>query len=83
MTSVPKPLKFLRAHYPGMKAIYERMSPSDNRQALADVLSVLAMNAGAEGARESLNFRLQGSKQPVGDWGHEYVRCDALHHGSP
>mmetsp|Transcript_16474 Transcript_16474/g.49335 ORF Transcript_16474/g.49335 Transcript_16474/m.49335 type:complete len:898 (+) Transcript_16474:187-2880(+) len=74
MTSVPKPLKFLRAHYPGMKAIYERMSPSDNRQALADVLSVLAMNAGAEGARESLNFRLQGSKQPVGDWGHEYVR---------
>ena len=77
MTSVPKPLKFLRAHYPGMKAVYERMPPSDNRKALADVLSVLAMNSGAEGARESLHFRLAGSSESVGAWGHEYVRCAA------
>lgn len=78
MTSVPKPLKFLRSHYPGMKAIYQRMSAGDNRQALADVLSVLAMNAGAEGARECLNFRLAGSSETAGSWGHEYVRCAEL-----
>ena len=61
-----------------MKAIYQRMSAGDNRQALADVLSVLAMNAGAEGARECLNFRLAGSSETAGSWGHEYVRCADL-----
>lgn len=75
MTSVPKPLKFLRQHYAGLKATFEAM-PADapNRAAMADVLSVLAMNSGAEGARESLRFRLAGSSDSVGAWGHEYVR---------
>lgn len=75
MTSVPKPLKFLRQHYTGLKATLEGM-PADNpnRAALADVLSVLAMNSGAEGARESLRFRLAGSNESVGAWGHEYIR---------
>ena len=41
MTSVPKPLKFLRAHYATLKKAFEAL-PKDhpNRQAFADVLSV-------------------------------------------
>lgn len=74
MTSVPKPLKYLRAHYAGMKSTFEGMPASENRQAMADVLSVLAMNAAPEGKRESLSFKLQGTTGEVGAWGHEYVR---------
>jgi RPN1 N-terminal domain len=71
MTSVPKPLKFLRQHYSGLKATCDAMPEgSANKAALADVLSVLAMNSGAEG----LKYRLAGSSDSVGAWGHEYVR---------
>lgn len=77
MTSVPKPLKFLRQHYAGLKATLEGMPTGNpNRAAMADVLSVLAMNSGAEGARESLTFRLAGSNESVGAWGHEYIRWE-------
>lgn len=31
MTSVPKPLKFLRPHYGKLKEIYEGMAPGENR----------------------------------------------------
>ena len=75
MTSVPKPLKFLRSHYGELKALSAGIPVGPNAQALADILSVLAMTAGKEGARESLHFRLLGSSQAVGSWGHEYVRC--------
>ncbi|KAK9842343.1 hypothetical protein WJX81_007723 [Elliptochloris bilobata] len=74
MTSVPKPLKFLRSHYGPLKEAYERTPAGDNRRGLADVLSVLAITTGKEGERESLRFRLEGSKVEVGLWGHEYVR---------
>ncbi|GAB4816037.1 hypothetical protein N2152v2_003083 [Parachlorella kessleri] len=75
MTSVPKPLKFLRPHYEGLKAQYEAMdAASENKVALADVVSVLAMTSAAEGSRETLKYRLQGSQQDVGLWGHEYIR---------
>ena len=110
MTSVPKPLKFLRSHYGraplslpvhvetevvgtlrlvptrrplsslcdshgscvlacrSLKEAYERTPAGDNRRALADVLSVLAITTGKEGERESLRFRLEGSK--VRPWDH-------------
>ena len=58
MTSVPKPLKFLRAHYEGLKTQYGNLPASNaNRPALADVLSVLAITSGKEGERESLHYR--------------------------
>ncbi|CAG8559320.1 8361_t:CDS:10 [Diversispora eburnea] len=56
MTSVPKPLKFLRPHYATITEVYESWSPSDNKN------------------RDSLKFRLQGSSEDPGSWGHEYVR---------
>lgn len=49
MTSVPKPLKFLRPHFTDLKLFYEKLTIDSNpdfillRARLADVLSVLAM----------------------------------------
>ncbi|KAL7219288.1 hypothetical protein ACSBR2_012378 [Camellia fascicularis] len=74
MTSVPKPLKFLRPHYGALKAYYDTMADSDLKYLLADVLSVLAMTMSAEGERESLKYRLLGSEGDTVSWGHEYVR---------
>ena len=34
MTSVPKPLKFLRPHYPDLQALYETWQPSENKVSL-------------------------------------------------
>lgn len=31
MTSVPKPLKFLRPHYPELQRLYELWSPSEDK----------------------------------------------------
>eukprot|EP00894_Picocystis_sp_ML_P000197 jgi/Pico_ML_1/50714/g1874.t2 len=43
MTSVPKPLKFLKAHFLTLKECYEKMIDGENKRFLADVISVLAM----------------------------------------
>lgn len=77
MTSVPKPLKFLREHYPSIKEAYEKMKDQDTKKFCADVISVLAM--GVSGTvdgdkRECLKYCLLGTMSDVGEWGHEYVR---------
>lgn len=78
MTSVPKPLKFLRPHYPEMQELYERW-PADvaaGKGLFADILSVLAMTYSDTGKRETLMYRMKGgSDEDPGTWGHEYVRC--------
>lgn len=76
MTSVPKPLKFLRPHYPKLKTHYVDVMPKDhaNKAQYADVLSILAMTLGNDQERDSLRFRLEGTKDSVGAYGHEYVR---------
>ncbi|XP_075476361.1 26S proteasome non-ATPase regulatory subunit 2 homolog A-like [Primulina tabacum] len=74
MTSVPKPLKFLRPHYGTLQAQYEKMTDSDLKKLLADILSVLALTMSPEGERASLKYRLLGSDGDIGSWGHEYVR---------
>ncbi|XP_048580895.1 26S proteasome non-ATPase regulatory subunit 2 isoform X1 [Nematostella vectensis] len=71
MTSVPKPLKFLRPHYASMKEVYQGWPDGENKRFLADIISVLAMVS--EG-RECLQFRMLGSKESLESWGHEYVR---------
>ena len=45
-----------------------------NRKALADILSVLAMTMAEPGKRESLRYKLEGTRSELGDWGHEFVR---------
>ncbi|XP_053982207.1 26S proteasome non-ATPase regulatory subunit 2 [Hylaeus anthracinus] len=72
MTSVPKPLKFMRPHYDTMKAIYEKITNVKAKELCSDIISVLAMTMG-EG-RECLKYRLTGSALAIGEWGHEYVR---------
>lgn len=75
MTSVPKPLKFLRPHFAPLKSYYASTMPDgENKVFLADVLSVLAMTMGDASRCESLRFKLRGSEEPPHLWGHEYVR---------
>ena len=75
MTSVPKPLKFLRPHYDALKAVYQSMSASHSmKRPMADVMSVLAMTMAERGTRECLKFKLQGTSTNVSSWGHEFVR---------
>eukprot|EP00578_Thalassiosira_sp_NH16_P013993 CAMPEP_0181124866 /NCGR_PEP_ID=MMETSP1071-20121207/26727_1 /TAXON_ID=35127 /ORGANISM="Thalassiosira sp., Strain NH16" /LENGTH=955 /DNA_ID=CAMNT_0023210235 /DNA_START=74 /DNA_END=2941 /DNA_ORIENTATION=+ len=99
MTSVPKPLKFLRPKFDVLKGYYgsiEGKAIEGEREMvflrarLADVLAVLAMTLGKHEERESLNFKLKGTKDydllvalgdsesasddNLGSWGHEFVR---------
>ena len=67
MSAVPKPLKFLRGHYPALVDAHARMaaagpSAAKDAAALADVLSVLAISAAPRGARDSLKYRLAGEQ---------------------
>lgn len=72
MTSVPKPLKFMKPHYGTMKEIYAKLTKEDIKKECADIISVLAMTMG-EG-RECLKYRLLSDINGIRDWGHEYVR---------
>ncbi|KAF5362663.1 hypothetical protein D9758_009578 [Tetrapyrgos nigripes] len=82
MTSVPKPLKFLRPHYPDLQALYETWPASEDKSLFADILSVLAMTYSDTQPRGTLRYRLLSSSlrpsdSPLADpgsWGHEYVR---------
>ncbi|KAE9388117.1 26S proteasome regulatory complex, non-ATPase subcomplex, Rpn1 subunit [Gymnopus androsaceus JB14] len=82
MTSVPKPLKFLRPHFPDLQALYETWPASENKSHFADILSVLAMTYSDTQPRGTLKYRLlSASLRPAnsplvdpGTWGHEYVR---------
>ncbi|CAK9782743.1 endopeptidase [Cutaneotrichosporon oleaginosum] len=77
MTSVPKPLKFLRPHYEDMGKIRDSWSTElkEQRALLASILSVLAMTYSDTGRRDTLYYRLiSGSEEGPGTWGHEYVR---------
>ena len=69
----PAPVaQFMMPHYETMKTIHGKIKDAAVQRFCADIVSVLAMTL-SEG-RECLEFRLKGSSEPVGDWGHEYVR---------
>jgi len=99
MTSVPKPLKFLRPHFASLGELYTHVDKEGDgidikmlelRARLADVLAVLAMTMGKPEERESLKYKLKGTKDyesleskgakskhaedNLGSWGHEFVR---------
>ncbi|RKP34831.1 proteasome 26S subunit [Dimargaris cristalligena] len=76
MTSVPKPLKYLRPHYHTMVDLYNRWPEGPNWIALADILSVLGMTYSDENTRDCLKYRLLSStdEEDLALWGHEYVR---------
>lgn len=78
MTSVPKPLKFMRPHFETMKEIHKTMTSTlkdkVTTKLCAEIISVLAMTMGT--GKECLVYRLlcDDSNENIGDWGHEYVR---------
>lgn len=72
MTSVPKPLKFMRPFYNDMIVIFEKIRDVHNKALCADILSVLAMTS--IDTKDVLKYRLLGSNQDIGMWGHEYIR---------
>ncbi|CAD6580866.1 MAG: proteasome regulatory particle base subunit, partial [Tremellales sp. Tagirdzhanova-0007] len=77
MTSVPKPLKFLRPHYEELGKVREGWEEglTEQRSLLASILSVLAMTYSDTGKRDTLYFRvISTSAEAPGLWGHEYVR---------
>jgi len=74
MTSVPKPLKFLRPHYTTLTDHYEKMASGDLKRFFADILSILSTTMSKEGSRSSLKYRLEGTKEGLTSWGHEYIR---------
>ena len=75
MTSVPKPLKFLREHFDELDTCYKNLGTSPSKKLLADVLSVLAMAVDDKAERKCLNYRLQGSLEKISSFGHPYIRC--------
>jgi 26S proteasome regulatory subunit N1 len=82
MTAVPKPLKFLRPHYDDLTKLYEQWPAGGDKNALADVLSVLGMTHGDEEKLETLKYRLLAPSEDLGSWGHEYIRHLALEIGN-
>lgn len=72
MTSVPKPLKFLRPHFSTLKQVYDKIQDAETKRFCADIVSVLGMTM--SDSRDCLKFRQLGSKEEIGSWGHEYVR---------
>lgn len=82
MTAVPKPLKFLRPHYEKLEQTYESWPPGDDKNALADTLSVLGMTYADEDRTDTLKYRLLAPSEDLGSWGHEYMRHLALEIGT-
>lgn len=74
MTSVPKPLKYLRAHYDELKAFYAEKCHGEFKKEVSDLLSVLAITMSEKGSNESLKFVLSGTKRNLIEWGNQYLR---------
>lgn len=74
MTSVPKPLKYLKNYYSPLLNVYDKWMDGKEKSKLADILSVLSMSYGEVEKRDSLRFRLLGTLESADAWGHEYVR---------
>lgn len=85
ISSIPKALKFLLAHYVTLKTAYSVMVPnSELALNLAHILSILAMTYEGDSAdseskaptRDSLRYHLasQALNQPIDAWGHEYAK---------
>lgn len=74
MTSVPKPLKYLRNFYPNLRNTYARLKREEAKIRFAEILSVLALAGATPESRDCLDFCIKGAVDNPGEWGHEYVR---------
>ena len=76
MTSVPKPLKFLKAHYDNIKKFYtEQITPTQpSYGAYSDLMSVLAMTMEDPQTRLCLKYRLRTDIDTMTEWGTQYLK---------
>lgn len=82
MTSIPKPLKFIRAHFSEIKEFYDKYNPSNDKDKnyklmLSDLLSVIltVINEKEDGKELTiLSYVLSGTKKDITSWGQEYIR---------
>ncbi|KAL8275229.1 hypothetical protein Esti_000813 [Eimeria stiedai] len=74
MTSVPKPLKFLRPHLDRLVDRYKELESGSNlKRDFAMVLSVTCTTSG-DARRLSLHFCLEAQCKDVTSWGYEFLR---------
>ena len=83
MTSIPRPLKFIRTHFSEIKEFYEKMAPSSEKEQnyklmLSDLISVIltvVTEKDEEGKELTiLSYVLSGSRKDLTSWGIEYIR---------
>ncbi|KAI0982896.1 hypothetical protein GJ496_009510 [Pomphorhynchus laevis] len=73
MTSVPKPLKFLKPKFNEIVEIYDNIEEDSNcKQLCAEVVSAVAMTIGFKGL--CLTYRLKSGSFEIVKWGHEYIK---------
>jgi 26S proteasome regulatory subunit N1 len=78
MTSIPKPLKFLRLHYEDLKKFQEELrinnsKDSEFKQFINDLLAVFVI-VSPNTTDTSLSWVLTGSKKGLTTWGQEFIR---------
>jgi 26S proteasome regulatory subunit N1 len=64
-----------------MTKLYEEWPAGDDKNSLADVLSVIGMTFSDEDRQDTLKYRLLSPTSDIGSWGHEYTRHLALELG--
>ncbi|ORC90064.1 putative 26S proteasome regulatory non-ATPase subunit [Trypanosoma theileri] len=75
VASVPKPLKYVRAMYGQLEKILKETKDPSLAVRLHDVLSFVAMTIEfPDGRRGALEHKLQGTRDDLAQWGHEYLR---------
>jgi 26S proteasome regulatory subunit N1 len=83
MTSIPRPLKFIRLHFQEIKDFYDKYNPTNEKDnyyklMLSDLISVIltVINEKDENDKELtiLQYVLTGTKKDTTSWGQEYVR---------
>jgi 26S proteasome regulatory subunit N1 len=75
MTSIPRPLKFLRPHYEAIKEYESKLGDHDDnfKKLLRDLLAVLVMVT-SNTTDTTIQWILKGSKKDITSWGAEFVR---------
>ena len=83
MTSILRPLKFIRTHFTEIKDFYDKFIPSSEKDKeyklmLSDLISVVlsVVNEKDEEGKEltMLSYVLSGTRKDITSWGLEYVR---------
>eukprot|EP01083_Nonionella_stella_P213807 770817_1 len=80
MTSVPKPLKFLKNDYEKIKTFYnqcikpEKATSQQKYMEYSDLMSILAMTMEEPQTRLCLKYRLESDIKIMSEWGTQYLK---------